>query len=161
MSLSLIAAVANNNVIGKDNALLWNIPQDMKFFRATTSGHPVIMGRKTHLSIGRALPNRRNVVITRDATFTSPDVEVVHSVPEALALFKDSADEAFIIGGADIYTQTLPFADKLYITHIDADFDGDTFFPEIDTTIWKKTAETVVEKGEENTYPLRFTTYTH
>ncbi len=159
MTLSLIAAIANNNVIGKDNALLWNIPQDMKFFRATTSGHPVIMGRKTHLSIGRALPNRRNVVITRDTAFTSPDVEVVHSVQEALSLFKDSMDEVFVIGGADIYTQTLPFADKLYITHIDANFDGDTFFPQIDTTIWKKIAETVVEKDEENMYPLRFTTY--
>ena len=138
MSLSIIAAVAKNNVIGNENKLLWNIPLDMKFFRTTTSGHPIIMGRKTFLSIGKALPNRRNIVITRDETFSYPEVEVFHSVDEVASIFKNSNEEAFVIGGADIYKQFIPIVDKLYITHIDEEFVGDTTFPEIDNIIWKK-----------------------
>lgn len=160
MSLSIIAAVAKNNVIGNENKLLWNIPLDMKFFRNTTSGHPIIMGRKTFLSIGRALPNRRNVVITRDENFSYPLVEVFHSIDEIVSIFKNSNEEAFVIGGADIYKQFIPIVDKLYITHIDAEFNGDTTFPKIDNTIWKKESENKVEIGGENPYPVNFTVYT-
>lgn len=160
MSLSIIAAVSKNNVIGNENKLLWNIPLDVKFFRSTTSGHPIIMGRKTFLSIGRALPKRRNIVITRDKDFSHDGVEVFHSIDEAISLFKNSNEEAFIIGGADIYKQTLPLVNKLYITHVDNEFTGDTTFPEINNNIWKKESENKVEKNEENPYPIRFTVYT-
>ncbi|MCX6756660.1 MAG: dihydrofolate reductase [Candidatus Nomurabacteria bacterium] len=161
MSLSIIAAVAKNNVIGNENKLLWNIPLDMKFFKNTTTGHPIIMGRKTFLSIGRALPNRRNIVITRDENFSFENVEVFHSIEEIVSLFKDAEDEAFIIGGADIYKQFFPIVDKLYITHVDEEFIGDTTFPEIDQNIWKKVSENEVAKNEENPYQIRFATYTH
>lgn len=160
MSLSIIAAVAKNNVIGNENKLLWNIPLDMKFFRNTTNGHPIIMGRKTFLSIGRALPNRRNIVITRDENFSYPDVEVFHSIDGIVSIFKNSNEEAFVIGGADIYKQFMPIVDKLYITHVDEEFNGDTTFPEIENTIWKKESENKVEKGEENPYSINFTVYT-
>ncbi len=161
MSLSIIAAVAKNNVIGNENKLLWRIPLDMKFFKNTTTGHPIIMGRKTFLSIGRALPNRRNIVITRDENFSFENVEVFHSIEEIVSLFKDAKGEAFIIGGADIYKQFFPIVDKLYITHIDEEFIGDTSFPEINQNIWKKESENKVEKSEENPYQIRFATYTH
>lgn len=161
MSLSIIAAVAKNNVIGNENKLLWRIPLDMKFFKNTTTGHPIIMGRKTFLSIGRALPNRRNIVITRDENFSFENVEVFHSIKEIVSLFKDAEDEAFIIGGADIYKQFFPIVDKLYITHVDEEFIGDTTFPEIDQNIWKKVSENEVAKNEENPYQIRFATYTH
>lgn len=160
MSLSIIAAIAKNNVIGNENKLLWKIPLDMKFFKNTTTGHPIIMGRKTFLSIGRALPNRRNIVITRDETFSFENVEVFHSINEINLLFKDSDEEAFIIGGADIYKQMLPIVDKLYITHVDEEFIGDTTFQEIDKNIWKKESENKVERSEENPYKIRFTVYT-
>lgn len=160
MSLSIIAAVAKNNVIGNENKLLWNIPLDMRFFKNTTTGHPIIMGRKTFLAIGRALPNRRNIVITRDENFSFENIEVFHTTDEIISLFKDSDEEAFIIGGADIYKQMLPVADKLYITHVDEEFVGDTTFGDIDNNIWKKESENKVEKSEENPYPIRFTVYT-
>lgn len=160
MSLSIIAAVAKNNVIGNENKLLWNIPLDMKFFKNTTTDHTIIMGRKTFLSIGRALPNRRNIVITRDKTFSFENVEVFHSVDEIISLFKDTAKEAFIVGGADIYKQMLPIVDKLYITHVDEEFIGNTTFPKIDKNIWKKESENKVERSEENPYPVRFVVYT-
>ena len=161
MSLSIIAAISKNNVIGNENKLLWNIPLDMKFFKNTTMGHPIIMGRKTFLSIGRALPNRRNIVITRDENFSFENVEVFHSIDEIISLFKNTNEEAFVIGGADIYKQFLPIVDKLYITHVDEEFIGDTVFPEIDNNIWKKETENKIEKSEENPYQIRFVTYTH
>ncbi len=159
MSLSIIAAVSKNNVIGNKNKLLWNIPLDMKFFKNTTTGHPIIMGRKTFLSIGRALPNRRNIVITRDKNFSFENVEVFHSIDEIVSLFKNTNEEAFVIGGADIYKQFLPIVDKLYITHVDEEFVGDTIFGDIDQNIWKKETENKIEKSEESPYQIRFVTY--
>ncbi|MEI6810532.1 MAG: dihydrofolate reductase [Candidatus Nomurabacteria bacterium] len=159
MSLSIIAAISKNNVIGNENKLLWNIPLDMKFFKNTTTGHPIIMGRKTFLSIGRALPNRRNIVITRDENFSFENVEVFHSINEIVSLFKDTNEEAFVIGGADIYKQFLPIVNKLYITHVDEEFVGDTTFGDIDQNIWKKETENKIEKSEDNPYQIRFVTY--
>jgi len=128
MTLSLIAAVARNGAIGKDNALLWRLPEDLKFFKRTTLGCPVLMGRKTFESIGRPLPGRRNIVITRNATWQHDGVEVAHSLDEALTLAAQEA-RVFVIGGGELYAQALPRADELILTEVDADFEGGTFFP--------------------------------
>ena len=133
-ALSLIAAVARNGAIGKDNRLLWHQPEDQKHFRRVTLGHPVIMGRKTWDSLParfRPLPGRRNVVITRSATWRADGAEAVASIEAALSLLA-GADKAFVIGGAEIYALALPLADELVLTEIDADLAGDTFFPNWD-----------------------------
>ncbi len=150
MIISLIAAVAKNNIIGGGNTLLWDIPEDMKYFLDTTRGHTVIMGRKTYESIGRPLPKRKNIVITRDATYGAQGIEVVTSLEEALRLasleqgreFEENQDEVevFIIGGGEIYRQAMDKANKLYITEVHQDFEGDTLFPIIDKSIWQETS---------------------
>lgn len=156
--ISLIAAIGKNNELGKNNKLLWNLPADMRYFRDTTRGHTVIMGRKTYEAIGKALPNRKNIVITGDRSFIKNDAHIVYSLEEALDQ-SASDGEVFIIGGAQIYAQALPHADTLYITHVDGDFDADTFFPVIDTLSWKKESEKVQLKDEENNYSCTFTVY--
>ena len=127
-TLSLIAAVARRAAIGKDNALLWRLPEDLKHFKRATLGCPVIMGRKTWDSIGRPLPGRRNIVITRNPEWHAPGAERAESLRSALNLAEDAA-KVFVIGGAQIYAQALPLADELVLTEIDADFEADTFFP--------------------------------
>ena len=138
--LSLIAAIAQNNCIGKDNQLPWNIPEDMKHFKDLTKGHVVLMGRNTWESIPkkfRPLPNRTNIVITRNKEYKVPEgVEVYSSIEEVLEKHKGKL--VFSIGGASIYKQTIDLADTLYITHVHKDVDGDTFFPNIDKSIWKE-----------------------
>jgi dihydrofolate reductase len=129
--ITLIAAVARNGVIGRDNALLWHLPEDMRHFRAVTSGHPVIMGRKTWESLPprfRPLPGRRNIVVTRQPAWQADGAKMVASPEAALALLSAS-DHAFVIGGAELYAAMLPWADELLLTEIDRDFDGDVFFP--------------------------------
>lgn len=137
MTVSIIVAKAKNNAIGKDNQLLWHISEDLKRFKALTMGHPIIMGRKTFESIGRPLPGRRNIVISRN--FTREGVETASSVEDALARCQGE-DEIFITGGGEIYRQTMDIADRLYITDVDCEPDGDTFFPEIDPGLWKEDA---------------------
>lgn len=159
MSLSIIVAVSNNNCIGGNNGLLWKIPADLKFFKETTTGHTIVMGKKTYQSIGRPLPNRRNIVITRDTSFSQEGVEVAHSIEEALDLSKAINDEVFIIGGGEIYRQFLPYVDKLYVNHIHGDFEGDTFFPTLDQTTWKQTKANDMPAGESTEYPITFATY--
>lgn len=127
--LSLIAALARNHTVGIANRLPWHLSDDLKYFKATTSGHPIIMGRKTFDSIGRPLPGRHNIVVTRDRNWQAAGVTVVHSIAEAVAAAGE-ADEVFLIGGASLYAEALPLADRLYLTEIDADFDGDAFFPD-------------------------------
>ena len=145
--ISIIVAIAENSVIGDKNALLWNIKEDMRRFRTTTTGHPVIMGRKTYESIGRPLPKRTNVVITRgDTAFEG--CEMAHSLEEAIAKFP-ADEEVFIIGGAQIYAQALPLADKLYLTVVHRNYEGDTSFPEIDYSEWREFSREVFERGEE------------
>lgn len=157
---SLIAAIGKNNELGKDNTLLWNMPNDMKYFRETTRGHSVIMGRKTFESIGRPLPNRRNIVITRDMNYTKEGIEIVHSLDEALKIFENKNEEVFIIGGAEIYKQAIEKIDKLYITEIDGEFpEADTFFPIIDKEIWKETKKENHTKDETNPYEYAFVIY--
>lgn len=152
--VSIIVAIAENGVIGDKNALLWNIKEDMRRFRTTTTGHPVIMGRKTFESIGRPLPKRTNVVVTRgDATFEG--CEIAHSLEEAIAMFPDE-EEVFIIGGAQIYAQALPLADKLYLTIVHRNYEGDTSFPEINYSEWQEISRQEFERGEEYNNPFTF-----
>ena len=133
--ITLILARARNGVIGAKGGLPWRLPEDLAFFKRTTMGHPIVMGRKTWESIGRPLPGRRSIVVTRDRSFAAAGAEVVHSFEDAVALCSDT-DEIFVIGGAHLYADALPRADRLLLTEIDADFDGDTFLPAPAATQW-------------------------
>ena len=156
--ISIIVAVAHNGVIGGKNAMPWHISEDLKRFKAITSGHPVVMGRKTFESLGKPLPNRRNVIITRNHDYRVPGAETAASLEEALSLFAPSED-VFIIGGGEIYRQALPFADRMYITWVLADIDGDTTFPEFDPCDWKATFSERHEHGEKFPLPFEFVNY--
>jgi dihydrofolate reductase len=144
MTISLIAAIAQNNVIGKNNDLPWHLPDDMKYFMKTTSGHYVIMGRKNYESIPekfRPLPNRTNIVVTRQINYKAENCTIVHSLEEALALAQQGhQQEVFIIGGAEIYTQGFLKANRLYLTEIHGTIEGDTYFPEFDKKNWMETS---------------------
>ncbi len=157
MKISLIAAIGKNRELGKDNKLLFQIPEDMKFFREKTKGHAVIMGRKTYESIGHPLPNRTNIVVTRDSNFIIHDssTEVVHSVEEAIKFGKTvEQNELFVIGGAQIYALAMPYANRLYLTLVDADVkDADAFFPEYSG--FKVVAE---RKSQDDNYSYTFQT---
>lgn len=156
--VSIIVAIAQNGTIGDKNALLWHIKEDMRFFRTTTSGHAVIMGRKTFESIGsKPLPKRKNIVITRqDVEFAG--ALTAHSLEEAIAMASGD-EEIFIMGGAQIYAQALKCADRMYITRVERDYEGDTAFPEVDYSEWKLVSEERYERGEEYEYPFAFLTY--
>lgn len=156
--ISLIVAVARNRVIGEGNRLIWHISEDLKHFKTITSGHPVIMGRKTYESLGRPLPNRTNVVISRQKNYQAEGCIVVHSLIEALLLFP-AAEEVFIIGGAQIYAQALPLADRFYLTEVDADYSGDTYFPEWDRSEWRLTEQESFPYGEKFPHPFTFLRY--
>lgn len=161
--ISLIAAVGKNNEIGRKNELLWNLPADMKHFRGKTSGHTVVMGQKTFESLGRPLPNRRNIVLTRDNSFNKEGIEIAHSLEEFDSLFRKTLkpdEEVFIIGGGQIYKLFMEKADKLYITHVDGEFlDADTYFPEIDKNKWRETSREEHKADEKNSLPYAFTEY--
>jgi dihydrofolate reductase len=161
--ISIISAIGKNNEIGKKNTLLWNLPADMKHFRETTKGHTVIMGQKTFESLSKALPNRRNIVLTLDNSFQGEGIEIVHSLDELDRLLQTTSDkneENFIIGGGQIYKLFIDKADKLYITHVDAEFpDADVFSPKIDETKWQKIKSEKYQKDELNKYDLEFTEY--
>lgn len=136
--ISIIVAVAQNGVIGCHNRLIWHISEDLKRFKTLTTGHPVIMGRKTYESIGRPLPNRRNIVVSRNADLTIEGVEVVASLERAIEMCEN--DDPFVIGGGEIYRAALPLADRLYLTQVDQSPEGDTFFPNIEPTKWREVA---------------------
>ena len=140
-NIAIIAAMASNRIIGKQGALPWHLPEDLKRFKELTTGHPVIMGRKTHESIlsslGRPLPNRRSIVVTRSATYRAIGCEVVSSLALAIALV--DGQQAFVIGGAEIYALALPLADSMFLTEIDATYEGDARFPEFDKSEWMET----------------------
>lgn len=164
--ISLIAAVGSNNELGKDNNLLWKLPADMKHFKELTLAHTVIMGRKTFESIGKSLPSRRNIIITRDVNYMKGSlakeagIEVAHSINEALDILPDKNEEVFVIGGAEIYKQFMPIADKLYITHIDAeDSEADTFFPEIIPIVWNEISHKEHKKDTKNPFDYTFSVY--
>ncbi len=155
MKLSLIAAMADNRVIGIENRLPWNLPADMKWFRQHTLGKPVIMGRKTFESIGKALPQRTNIIVSRDKTFSAPDCLVVGDLATALEAVKD-AEETMVIGGASFYQQTLPLADRLYLTLIHADIEGDAWFPQIDFSKWREVQRQDHYADDKNDYDYSF-----
>ena len=164
--ISLIAAIGRNYELGKNNTLLWKLPADMKHFKEITMLHAVVMGRKTFESLGKPLQNRRNIVITRDVKYkkeglpAQAGVEVVHSLSDALNLFEDKNEEIFIIGGGELYKQTMPIADKLYITHVDVEDAGaDTFFPEIIPIVWNEISHEEHKKDEKNPLDYTFSIY--
>ncbi|OGN29313.1 MAG: hypothetical protein A3A33_03805 [Candidatus Yanofskybacteria bacterium RIFCSPLOWO2_01_FULL_49_25] len=157
MLLSLIAAFGNNRAIGEKNTLPWSMPADLKRFREVTSGHPIIMGRKTYESIGRPLPKRLNIVVTRDQSLALPGCTVAHSLDEALATM-GTAEEAFVIGGGQLFAEALPRADRMYLTFINATFPGDVFFPEYDTAQWREISREDHVADAENPHPYSFVT---
>lgn len=156
-SFSIVVAIAENNAIGKDNGLLWHLPADLKHFKAITSGHPIVMGRKTYESIGKPLPNRRNIVVTRQRDFAVEGVEIVHTVEAALALCKNEG-EAFIIGGAEIYKSTLDLVDKIHLTTVHASFEADAFFPVLDLDKWQEISREYHAGDEKNAIAYTFST---
>jgi dihydrofolate reductase len=149
--------MAQNGVIGRDNTLPWRLPADLKRFKAFTLGKPILMGRKTCESIGRALPGRANLVLTRDRSWSAAGVTVVHTVEQALEQAAGS-EELVAIGGAAIYRLVLPFARRIYLTHVHADVPGDTFFPEFDPTQWADVECSVHPADERHAYPVTFVT---
>lgn len=155
--ISIIVAVAANGVIGDNNSLLWHISEDLRNFKRITSGHPVVMGRKTFESLGRPLPNRTNVVVSRTVTEIE-GCRVAASLGEAIAMFPED-EEVFIIGGAQIYAQALDAADKIYLTRVEHDYEGDTSFPEWDATRWRLTSCEAFQRGEKYPYPFAFEEY--
>lgn len=161
MKISIIVAQARNRVIGKDNGLVWKLPGDLKHFKHTTSGHHVIMGRKTFESMGKPLPNRTSIVITRNKHYRVPEGHyVVHSLDAALDVVRDKAlEQVFVLGGAEIFKMALPIADELIITEVDAAPEGDTFFPPVDDSQWEKVAEEQHFKDEKNEFNYSFVFY--
>lgn len=154
--ISVIVAVAENGIIGGGNSLLWHISEDLQRFKKITSGHPVVMGRKTFESLGRPLPNRHNVVITRQKDYAPEGVTVACSLEQALALFDDT-EEVFITGGGEIYAQAMGIADRLYLTTVMHDYEGDTHFPEWDRSQWTQVMREYNECGKNFPYPFEYT----
>lgn len=159
MEKCIIVAIADNNAIGRDNALLWHISEDLKFFKRTTMGCPVIMGRKTFESIGRPLPKRTNIVVSRG--FDAPEgIIVVGSLPEAYTVADGSSERCFVIGGGQIYAQALADADRLVVTHVHTVIeDADTFFPQIDPSVWEVEERSEMFRDEESGFDFEFVTY--
>ena len=158
--LSIIVAKSKNNVIGKDNKLIWSIPEDLKHFKNLTIGHNIIMGRKTFESLGRVLPNRKHIVLTKNIDFKvdNENVEIVHTIKEIEKYINDK-EENFVIGGGAIYSLLLPYVTKMYVTEIDHKFQGDAFFPVIDENIWKVTSSEKGIKNEKNSLDYSFIIY--
>jgi dihydrofolate reductase len=155
--ISLILARGLDGSIGLDNKMPWHLPADLAYFKRTTMGHPVLMGRRTFESIGKPLPGRRNIVATRDPAYTASGVEVIHSPEDVITRYGDQ--EVFVIGGAEMYTLFLPYADRLYITQIDERFPADTYFPAVDTTQWVLTTTMRGETNAANPYTYTFQIY--
>lgn len=155
--ISLIAAISKNRVIGKDGRLPWDLPADLAYFKKITMGHPLIMGRKTFESLGKPLPGRQNVVITKSRNYTPQNCLIMHSIDEAKTFCKDK--NSFIIGGSQIYREFFPYADRLYITLINEDFAGDSFFPVIEPQIWRLISQTKGVRNEHNPYDYSFLVY--
>jgi len=156
-SLSLVVAAARNGVIGRDNAMPWHLPDDLKHFKAVTMGKPMLMGRKTFTSIGKALPGRKSIVLTRDPAWRAEGVIAVHSLDEALREAGD-APEIAVVGGEEIFRLTLPLAQRVYLTRIHADIEGDTVFPELDPAQWQEVERTEHPPDARHAYAMTFVT---
>lgn len=164
MRIALIWAMAENHVIGRNNQLPWYLPGDLQYFKRVTSGKPVIMGRKTYDSIGKPLPNRTNIIVTRDTAFQAEGCQVVHSLEEAIVLAEaqvavSGGDEVIVMGGAEIYAQALPKADRLYVTLVHAEVAGDAYFPAIDFAAWQQIAREDYRAEGPNPYDYSFVVY--
>lgn len=155
---ALVVAVADNGVIGGENRLLWHLPLDLKHFKQLTQGHPVVMGRKTYESIGRPLPNRRNIVITRQAGWQAEGCETAASVPQALELARTTDEQVFVIGGGEIYRQALPAADVVYLTEVHHAFEGDVTFPDLTASEWREETRQRHEPDEKHAHAFSFVT---
>lgn len=153
MRVSIIVAMARNRVIGRDNTMPWHLPAELKYFKRVTMGKPIIMGRKTFESIGRPLPGRLNIVVTRDRDYALAGVTVAHGLQEAVAAAGD-AEEVVIIGGAELYRKALPTADRLYLTEVETEPQGDTWFPTIREDDWREVSRERREKDEDNPFDL-------
>lgn len=159
MRRSIIVARADNGVIGKDNGLIWHMPHDLRFFKETTSGHYVLMGRKSYESVGKPLPNRLNIIITRNPEYSAENCLVLHSLQEALTLAeKQKQQEVFILGGGEIYKQALAedLVDRIYLTEIKDTFEGDTYFPELNSQDWKETKREEFQADHQNPHDYAF-----
>ncbi len=158
--LSIIVAMSKNNVIGRDNKLIWHLPEDLKRFKKLTTGHTIIMGRKTFESLGRVLPNRKHIVLTNNEHMKIEDenVEVIHDI-KLLENYINSEEENFVIGGATIYNLLMPYVEKMYITQIEEEFQGDAYFPTINENIWKETEREKGIKDEKNPFNYEYITY--
>jgi dihydrofolate reductase len=165
MDIAIYVAIAENGVIGREGGLPWRLSSDLKRFKADTMGKPIIMGRKTWEGIGRPLPGRLNIVVTRDPAFRAEGAETVRSLEEAIALARArgrcmaGADEICVIGGGEIYRQALPLADRLHVTHVLAEVEGDTRFPDIDSKIWRAVRVFDVPAGEKDSHATRYMVY--
>jgi len=155
-----MAAKASNNVIGKDNDLVWHLPADLKFFKLTTKGHTLIMGRKTFESLANPLPNRDSWVVTRNKDYSQEGITVFHSLDEAItAGEKKGLDSVFILGGGEIYKQSMDVVDKMIITEVHHEFDGDTYFPEINADLWQEVSREEHKADDKNNYDYAFVVY--
>lgn len=160
MIISTIVAVAKNNVIGKDNDIPWYLPADLKYFKKITTGHHIIMGRKCFESIGRPLPNRTNIILTRNPFFAATNCLVTNSIEEALRIAEANGEtEAFIIGGGQIYDMTQSYWDRVYLTEVDLEVDGDIYFPTLNLADWNLVSETPNQANEKNKYDYTFKTF--
>lgn len=157
--ISLIVAVAENGIIGTGGTMPWHITEDFRHFKEVTLGHSVVMGRKTYESIGRPLPRRRNIVITRNPDLAIEGCEMASSLEGALAMCAGEEEEVFVIGGGEIYRQAMPLADRLYITHVGVAVEGDTRFPTIDPAIWYEVRREEFSRGSEFDHPFAFVDY--
>ena len=158
--LSIVVAKAKNNIIGKENKIIWNLPEDLNHFKNLTTGHTIIMGRKTFETLGRVLPNRKHIIFSQNPDFKVKDenVEVVHSLLQIQDLI-EGQEEAFVIGGAMIYNFLMPYVKKMYVTEIGEEFEGDAFFPKIKEETWKEVSRQKGEKDENNNMDYEFVTY--
>ncbi|WP_394660079.1 dihydrofolate reductase [uncultured Chryseobacterium sp.] len=156
---TIVVAMGEKNEIGFENRLLWHLPRDLKHFKEITLGHPVIMGRKTYESIGKPLPNRTNIVVSRKTDWFEEGILIVGSIKEAVKFAKKIDEEIFIIGGGKIYEQMMDITDRLEVTVVKAELEADTYFPKIDPKVWKKTDEVCHEKDEKHEHDFCFQTY--
>jgi dihydrofolate reductase len=156
--IAIVVAAAENNVIGKDNGLIWHLPADLRHFKQITMGHPILMGRKTYESIGKPLPGRTSIIITTQQDYSAEGCIVTHSLHEALERAKQSNESLYIIGGAEIYKQALPLTDTIYLTRLHHTFDGDVYFPELKEAEWETMEQEHHEPDEKNKYSYSFLT---
>lgn len=164
MIISIIAAVGHNKVIGNKNSLPWNLPVDLEYFKKMSLGKPIVMGTKTFESIGRPLPSRFNIVLAQSADYSAKGCQVAHSIPEAIGLAEKSdlgqkSNELMVCGGRSVYEQFLPLADKMYLTFVEGDFEGDVYFPDYDLEEWQETERTFRLADEQNPYNLNFVVF--